>query len=30
MRTEPAPAGRAEHPAVDIVTVVDDLLGTAR
>jgi hypothetical protein len=29
-RTEPVPARRAEHPAVDIVTVVDDLLGTAR
>jgi hypothetical protein len=30
MRTEPVPAGRVEHPPVDIVTVVDDLLGAAR
>jgi hypothetical protein len=30
VRTDPAPAGRAEHGAVDIVTVVDDLLGAAR
>jgi hypothetical protein len=30
MRTEPAPAGRVEHTPVDIVTVVDDLLGAAR
>jgi hypothetical protein len=30
MRTEPVPAGRFEHAPVDIVTVVDDLLGAAR
>jgi hypothetical protein len=30
VRTEPAPAGRVEHTPVDIVTVVDDLLGTSR
>jgi hypothetical protein len=30
VRTEPVPAGRVEHTPVDIVTVVDDLLGAAR
>jgi uncharacterized iron-regulated membrane protein len=30
LRKEPAPAGRFEHTPVDIVTVVDDLLGAAR
>ena len=30
VRTEPVPAGRFEHTPVDIVTVVDDLLGAAR
>jgi hypothetical protein len=30
MSTEPAPAGAVEHTPVDIVTVVDDLLGAAR
>jgi hypothetical protein len=30
MRSEPVPASRVEHTTVDIVTVVDDLLGTAR
>jgi hypothetical protein len=30
VRSEPAPARRVEHTPVDIVTVVDDLLGAAR
>jgi hypothetical protein len=30
VRSESAPAGRLEDPPVDIVTVVDDLLGAAR
>jgi hypothetical protein len=30
MTTEPVPAERFERTPVDIVTVVDDLLGTAR
>jgi hypothetical protein len=29
-RAEPAPAGRFERTRVDIVTIVDDLLGAAR
>jgi hypothetical protein len=29
-RSDPAPADRADHTTVDIVTVVDDLLGAAR
>jgi hypothetical protein len=30
VRTEPVPAERTERTPVDIVTVVDDLLGAAR